>query len=41
MNYFSKEEKDALLEEGYKFGKKLIHEKYDSIVVQAEQCLVS
>jgi hemerythrin-like domain-containing protein len=36
MGYFNKAEKDAMLEEGYEFDKKLIHEKYASIVSQAE-----
>ncbi len=36
MKYFNTAEKDAMLEEGYEFDQKLIHEKYDSIVSQAE-----
>jgi hemerythrin-like domain-containing protein len=36
MEYFNKAEKDAMLEEGYEFDKKLIHEKYAGIVSQAE-----
>jgi hemerythrin-like domain-containing protein len=37
MEYFSKEEQDAMLQEGYEFDKKLIHEKYENVVVSAEQ----
>lgn len=37
MEYFSKEEKDALLKEGDQFDKTLIHEKYAKVVDQAEQ----
>ncbi|MBN1625342.1 MAG: hemerythrin domain-containing protein [Deltaproteobacteria bacterium] len=32
MDYFSPEEKDALLKEGYTFDQKLIHEKYEEII---------
>jgi len=37
MNYFSKEEKDAMLKEGYEFDQKLIHERYRNIVAQYEK----
>ena len=36
MDYFSKDEKDVMLQEGYEFDRKLIHEKYGTIVQQAE-----
>jgi len=36
MDYFSKDEKDIMLQEGYEFDRKLIHEKYGTIVQQAE-----
>jgi hemerythrin-like domain-containing protein len=32
MEYFTKEEKDAMLREGYAFDQKLIHEKYRGVV---------
>ena len=32
MDYFSQEEKDAMLHEGYEFDQKLIHEKYRGVV---------
>ncbi len=32
MKYFSQDEKDALLEESWKFDKTLIHEKYKNVV---------
>jgi hemerythrin-like domain-containing protein len=35
MDYFSQEEKDAMLHEGYEFDRNLIHEKYRSIVDDA------
>jgi hemerythrin-like domain-containing protein len=37
MEYFSQDEKDALLKEGYEFDQKLIHEKYEETVVEAEK----
>lgn len=37
MEYFSQDEKDAMLKEGYEFDKRLIHEKYENIVSQAEK----
>jgi hemerythrin-like domain-containing protein len=37
MQYFSQNEKDAMLHEGYEFDKQLIHEKYESIVIQTEE----
>lgn len=37
MDYFSKEEKDALLREGYELDMKLIHEKYQSLVEHLEK----
>ena len=36
MEYFNTTEKDAMLEEGYEFDQKLIHEKYADIVNKAE-----
>lgn len=36
MQYFSHDEKDALLEESWKFDKTLIHEKYKSVVEDLE-----
>jgi hemerythrin-like domain-containing protein len=36
MEYFSQDEKDAMLKEGYDFDQKLIHEKYDKTVVEVE-----
>jgi hemerythrin-like domain-containing protein len=36
MNYFSKDEKDLMLQEGFEFDRKLIHEKYETITQQAE-----
>ncbi len=37
MNYFSKEEKDAMIKEGYEFGERLIHERYQNMVAQYEK----
>ena len=37
MSYFSKEEKDAMLKEGYEFDQRLIHERYQNIVAQYEK----
>jgi hemerythrin-like domain-containing protein len=36
MDYFSQEEKDAMLQEEYEFDRTLIHEKYEDIVVRME-----
>lgn len=36
MDYFSKDEKDVMLQEGYEFDRKLIHEKYENMVQHAE-----
>jgi hemerythrin-like domain-containing protein len=38
MAYFSREEKDAMLQEGFEFDQNLIHEKYEQIVEQLERC---
>jgi len=37
MEYFSNEEKDAMLNEGYEFDRNLIHAKYQDVVVRAEK----
>ena len=37
MEYFSKNEQDAMLKEGYEFDQKLIHERYQSIVKWFEE----
>ena len=37
MEYFSKEERDSMLQEGFEFDQKLIHEKYRSVVEIAEK----
>jgi hemerythrin-like domain-containing protein len=37
MDYFTKEEQDALLEEGFLFDRKMIHEKYENAVAKAEE----
>jgi len=37
MRYFSPAEKDAMLQEGYAFDQKLIHEKYTRVVEEAEK----
>jgi hemerythrin-like domain-containing protein len=37
MGYFSKEEKDAMLREGFEFDQSLIHDKYKQIVEQSER----
>lgn len=39
MEYFTKSEKDAMLEEEYEFDKKFIHVVYGDIVTKAEQSL--
>lgn len=36
MNYFSKQEKDDMLQEFWEFDKKLIHEKYKAVVEKLE-----
>ena len=36
MEYFSQEEKDAMLRECWEFDKKLIHEKYRQVVERFE-----
>jgi hemerythrin-like domain-containing protein len=40
MEYFSEQEKDSMLKEGWEFDKKLIHEKYLNIVNNAEKSIV-
>jgi hemerythrin-like domain-containing protein len=37
MEYFSKNEQDAMLKEGYEFDQKLIHERYQNIVKWFEE----
>jgi hemerythrin-like domain-containing protein len=37
MRYFSQEEKDRMLKVGYEFDMMLIHEKYESVIKQAER----
>jgi hemerythrin-like domain-containing protein len=37
MGYFSKEEKDSMLREGFEFDQSLIHDKYKQIVEQSER----
>lgn len=37
MEYFSKNEKEAMLKEGYEFDQKLIHERYQNIVKWFEE----
>jgi hemerythrin-like domain-containing protein len=39
MSYFSKEEKEAMLMEGYRFDANLLHEEYQKIVKEAERKL--
>jgi len=36
MGYFSEKEKDSMLKEGWEFDRKLIHEKYQGVVNNAE-----
>jgi hemerythrin-like domain-containing protein len=38
MDYFSRKEKDEMLEEFKEFDKELIHKKYAEIVAQMEKC---
>lgn len=40
MEYFSAQEKDSMLKEGWEFDRKLIHEKYQNIVSDAEKSIV-
>jgi NAD(P)H-nitrite reductase large subunit len=37
MNYFTQDEKDAMLDEEYEFDRQFIHEKYKAIVREAER----
>jgi hemerythrin-like domain-containing protein len=37
MDYFSQEEKDAMLKEEYEFDRNFIHLKYQEIVAKSEQ----
>jgi hemerythrin-like domain-containing protein len=37
MKYFSKDEQDAMLKEGYEFDQGLIHEKYRQVVEKGER----
>ena len=37
MDYFSKEEQDRMLQEFYKFDRKMIHEKYGKVVNQISE----
>lgn len=37
MEYFSNQEKDAMLNEGYEFDRNLIHERYQNVVAHAEE----
>jgi len=37
MGYFSQEEKEAMLQEGFEFDQSLIHDKYRQIVEQSER----
>ena len=36
MSYFTREEKDSMLQEGFAFDQNLIHEKYKEVVQLAE-----
>jgi hemerythrin-like domain-containing protein len=36
MIYFTQKEKDQMLEEGWEFDRKMIHEKYQNIVKELE-----
>jgi len=36
MSYFTQEEKDSMLQEGFLFDQNLIHEKYKEVVNLAE-----
>jgi hemerythrin-like domain-containing protein len=37
MGYFTQEEKDVLLREGYEFDRQLVHERYRSLVASLEK----
>jgi len=37
MSYFSKEERDAMLEEFFEFDRKMIHDKYKAVVERTEK----
>ena len=41
MEYFSEEEKEAMLKEEWEFDKTLIHEKYRNMVITAEKILTA
>jgi hypothetical protein len=36
MSYFTREEKDSMLQAGFAFDQSLIHEKYREVVKRAE-----
>jgi len=40
MDYFSQEERDAMLDEGFEFDRKLIHEKYGEVVSELQSLFV-
>jgi hypothetical protein len=37
MEYFSPQEREAILSEFWEFDRKLIHEKYERVVVELEK----
>jgi hypothetical protein len=37
MDYFGKEEKEAMLSEGFEFDQRLIHEKYQNVIGELEK----
>jgi len=39
MEYFNEQEKGSMLSEGWEFDRRLIHEKYENVVVNAEESL--
>jgi len=39
MEYFNEQEKDSMLSEGWEFDRRLIHEKYENVVANAEESL--
>ena len=39
MDYFTEQERDAMLTEGWEFDRKLIHEKYQNIVTELERAV--
>ena len=41
MRYFSQEEKDAMLQEGFDFDQTLIHDRYKQIVEESEKAVSS